>query len=130
MECPAAARAVNEMAEGVVLIGPQPRDPACLAMFAPESRVDPVVGVERRDDDIGDGGIALGMAGFTGEFNADLPKLCRQRRIQDGFGMGALHFDYQSLLGGSVAQVVAKVIFALLPPISQVLRRPPASSGF
>jgi hypothetical protein len=98
-------------------------------MCAPQPRVDPVIVIERRDDDLGKRGIALGMARLAGEFNANLAKLRRERRVQDRFGMGALHID-QSMLRELAAEVVAAVIFALARPISQVLRRPPASSGF
>src|ERR1039458_9945827 len=98
-------------------------------MGAPQPRVDPVIVIERRDDDIGEGGIALGMARLAGEFNANLAKLRRERRVQDRFGMGTLHIG-QSMLRELAAQVVAAVIFALPWSISRVLRRPPASSGF
>jgi hypothetical protein len=98
-------------------------------MCAPHPRVDPVIAIERRDDDVGEGGIALGMTGLAGEFNANLAKLRRERRVQDRFGMGALHID-QSMLRELAAQVAAAVIFALAPSIWQVLRRRPASSGF
>ena len=49
-----SATPMNEMAVLVFLVRSQSRDPACLAVLFPERRVDPVVGVERRDDDIGE----------------------------------------------------------------------------
>ena len=80
MERPGAALAVNEMTVIVLLVGPQPRDPACLAMLSPEYGIDPVVGIERRDDDIGDGAVAFGVARLARKLDPDLPELRRQRR--------------------------------------------------
>jgi hypothetical protein len=60
-------------------------------MPSPEPQIDPVVGIERRDDDIGDIGVALGMTGFACRLDADLSKLRWKGCIQDGFGMCALH---------------------------------------
>jgi hypothetical protein len=47
-------------------------------MRAPEARIDPAVGVERRDDGVGDAVLAVWMAGFTGTLDAELPELRRQ----------------------------------------------------
>ena len=66
-------------------------------MLLPEGRIDPALGIERRDDDLGDGVVTLGMAGFTRQLDANLPKLRRQRAIQDGFGLCGWH-EGQSLL--------------------------------
>jgi hypothetical protein len=74
-------------------VWPQPRDPACLAMLSPERRIDPVVGIERRDDDIGDIGIAFGVTGFACELDTNLPELCRKGCIQDRVGVCVLHVD-------------------------------------
>lgn len=57
---PAAALAVNETAVLILLIRPQSRDPACLAMLSPEYWINPVAPIERRDDGIGDASVALG----------------------------------------------------------------------
>ena len=56
---------------------------AGFAMLAPELGVDSVLGVERCYDDVGGGGIALGMAWLAREFDADFPELRRERSIQD-----------------------------------------------
>jgi hypothetical protein len=42
-------------------------------MLPPERRIDPVVGVEWRDDDIGNAGVAFGMTRFACKLNANLP---------------------------------------------------------
>ena len=75
----------------IILARSKSRDPACLAMLPPELRVDPVVGIERRDDDIGEAGVAFGVARFACQLDADLPKLRRKRCIQDRLGMDAWH---------------------------------------
>jgi hypothetical protein len=89
---PAATLTMNEKTVLIVLIGPHPSDPACLAMRTPERRIDLIVGVERSNNDIGDTGIAVGVTGFAGELDPDLPKLRWQRSIQDRFGMRVGHF--------------------------------------
>ena len=58
----------------ILLIRSHPRDPACLAMRAPERRIDLIVGVERSSNDIRDTGIAVRVTGFAGELDPDLPK--------------------------------------------------------
>ena len=50
-----------------------------------------IICVERCDDDIGHGGVAFGMTGFTRKLDPDLPKLRRKGSIQDRFGMSVLH---------------------------------------
>jgi hypothetical protein len=64
MECPTTTLAVNKMAGAVFLARAQPGNPASLAMLAPKRRIDPVVAIERRNDDIGDISIALLMTGL------------------------------------------------------------------
>jgi len=91
MERPAATLAMNETTVIVLLARPQSRDPAGLSMIAPEHRIDPVVDIERCDDDIGDGAVAFGVTRLARKPDPYLPKLCRKRCIQDGFGMGVLH---------------------------------------
>jgi hypothetical protein len=114
MEGPAATLRVNEMTVVVLLVRPQSRDPAGLAMPSPEPQIDPVVGIERRDDDIGDIGVALGMTGFACKLDADLSKLRWKGCIQDGFGMGALHADIFSLSSDFEACLVTANIFEIL----------------
>ena len=75
VERPAVNLAMNEMTVIVPLVRPQSRDPACLAMLAPEYRIDPVVCVKRRDDDVGDAGVSLGVTRFSCKFNANLAEL-------------------------------------------------------
>jgi len=94
MECPAASRTMNEMAEGVIFVRPQPCDPACLTMLSSQPRVDPVVVVKRCDDDIANRGFALGMARFARKFEANLAELYRKRSIQDRLGRCALHIGF------------------------------------
>jgi hypothetical protein len=53
LESPAATLARNEMTVIVLLVRPQSRDPACLTVLAPEHGLNPVIGIERRDDNIG-----------------------------------------------------------------------------
>ncbi len=60
-------------------------------MLSPELGIDPVVGIERRNDDIGEAGVAFGVAGFARKLDADLPKLRRKGCIQDRLGIDALH---------------------------------------
>jgi len=86
-----SATPMNEMTVLVFLVRSQSRDPACLAMLAPERRIDPVVFIERRDDDIGETGIAFGVTWLACKLDADLPKLRRKRCIQDRFGMDVWH---------------------------------------
>src|SRR5450759_3739358 len=66
-----SATTMNEMTVVIFLVRPQSRDPACLAMLAPERRIDPVVFIERRDDDIGETGIAFGVTWLAGKLDAD-----------------------------------------------------------
>jgi hypothetical protein len=82
---------MNEMTVGVRLVWMQSRDPACLAMLSPKRGIDPIVGVERGNDDIGYAGVAFGMTRFARELNAKPPKLRRKRCIQDRFGTCGLH---------------------------------------
>ena len=89
VERPAAA-AVNQQAVLVVLVRPQSRDAARLVMLALELGVDPVVGIERRNEDIGEAGVALGVAGLACKLDTDLPELGREGRIQDRLGIGRL----------------------------------------
>jgi hypothetical protein len=83
--------AVNEMAGAVFLARAQPDDPASLPMLAPKRWINPVVAIERRNDDIGDIGVTLRMTGFACKLDADLTKLRRKRCVQDRFGMCAWH---------------------------------------
>ena len=64
---PAAAGLMHEMAPLVLLVRAQSRDPAGFAMLPPEFWVDPAVEIERRDDDVGDGRVAFGVARLTRE---------------------------------------------------------------
>jgi len=75
VEYPAATLTVNATTVLILLIRPQSRDPACLAMLPPERRIDPVVSVERRDNEIGNAGIALGVTRLACKLDTDLPKL-------------------------------------------------------
>src|SRR4051794_13154609 len=58
---PTAALAMNQMTVFIVLAGPRSCDPTCLAMRTPERRIDLVVAIERRDNNVGERGIALGV---------------------------------------------------------------------
>ena len=60
-------------------------------MLLPERRIDPVVGIERRDDDKADAGVAFGVTRFARKLDADLPELCWKRCIQDRLGVCVLH---------------------------------------
>jgi hypothetical protein len=91
VEGPAATLTVNEMTVVVLLVRPQSRDPTSLAMRSPERRIDPVVGFEWRDDDIGNAGVAFGMTRLACKLNANLPKLRRKGRIDDGLRLCILH---------------------------------------
>ncbi len=61
VERPTATLTMNEMTVVVLLVWTQSRDPACLAIISPKRGIDPVVGIERGDDDIGDAGVAFGV---------------------------------------------------------------------
>ena len=78
VERPSATLAMNEMAVLIRPVWPQPRDPAGFPVRAPEVCIDPAVAVDRCNNHIGDGRFALGMAGFAGQFDADLPELGRE----------------------------------------------------
>ena len=99
VERPAAAT-MKEMTVLVFLVRPQSRDPACLAMLSPQLRVDAVVGIERRNDDIGVTGVAFGVASFACKLDADLPKLRRKACIQDRLGMGTLYIGIAPWFAG------------------------------
>jgi hypothetical protein len=58
VKCPSAAT-VNQLSVFVCLARPQSRDPARLAVLSPQRRVDPVVRIERRNDDISKSGVTF-----------------------------------------------------------------------
>ena len=95
------------MTVAVLLVRPQSYDPACLAVLSPERRIDPIVGIERRDDDIGDAGFAFGVTGFACKLDADLPKMCRKGCVQDRFGACVLHVGIALSVYGLEANAVA-----------------------
>jgi len=128
VERPAATLTMNKVTMVVLLIRPQSCDPACLAMLPPERRIDPVVLVERRNDDIGDAGVAFGVPRFSRQLNANLPKLCRKGCIQDRFGRCVLHVGIASLFYRLEANAAAIISVRLrLPPQGRWLL--PVSSG-
>ena len=88
MEAPAAAWPVNEMTVRVLLVRALAHHPADIAMLPPEFCIDAILGIERRHDDIGHLGIALGMTGFAGECDTHLPELRRQGGVQDRLWLG------------------------------------------
>ena len=88
VESPAAAWPVNQMTMLVLLVRALAHDPAGVAMLAPQSCIDAVLGIERRHDDIGHLGIAFGMAGLAGQREAELPELRRQGSVQDRLRLG------------------------------------------
>ena len=47
-----------------------------------------ILGIERRQDDIGHLGIAFGMAGLAGQRETELPELRRQGSVQDRLRLG------------------------------------------
>ena len=108
----------------VILVGPKSRDPACLAMVSPQLRVDPVVGSERCNDDIGEAGVAFGVAGFACQLDADLPKLRRKRCVQDRLGMDAWHVGIAPRCWATGRAIISALLRS--PPRAV----PPASSGF
>jgi hypothetical protein len=126
VERPAATLTVNEMTVVVRPIWPQSRDPACLPMLSPERRIDPVVGIERRDDDIADAAVAFGVTTFAREFDTNLPKLCRKGCIQDRFGMCVLHIGIAFSVSGLEANAVAHdhCSAAIAAPAARVEHRP------
>jgi hypothetical protein len=65
------------MSMGVLLVRPQSRNPARLAMRSPKPWVDPVVGAERCDNDVGNVGFAFGMGWLACQLDANLPELRR-----------------------------------------------------
>ena len=87
---PTTARPTSEMAMSVLLARALPHDAACIAMLLPEACIDAVLGIQRRNDDVGYVRVALGMIGFAGQRETELPELRRQGRVQDrllsGFG--------------------------------------------
>jgi hypothetical protein len=91
MERPAATLTMDEMTVVVLPVRPQSRDPACFAVLPPERRIDPVVGIEWRDDDIGDASLTSGVIRLARKFDAKLPELRRQRCVQDAFRTCVLH---------------------------------------
>jgi len=60
-------------------------------VLSQKRRIDPVVGIERRDHDIGDAGVAFGVTEFARKLDTDLPKLGWKGGIEDRSGMCALH---------------------------------------
>jgi hypothetical protein len=122
VEYPAAALAVDEMADAIFLTRAQPYDPAYFAVLAPKRRVDPIVAVERCDDDIGNAGIAFRMARLARELDANLVKLCRKRCVQDRFWMCAWH--------GHVAFWMDLIISILLRPSQLMQESLPVFSEF
>src|SRR5216117_2170186 len=80
-------------------------------MLLPERRIDPVVGIERRDDDKADAAVAFGVTTFAREFDTNLPKLCRKGYIQDRFGMCVLHVGIAFSVSGLEANAVAPRLF-------------------
>ena len=77
MKPPGAAGVTDKMANPVFFVGTLTRDAAGLAMQSPQFRIDTSLGIDRCYEDIGDLVVALGMAGFAGERDTDLPELCR-----------------------------------------------------
>src|SRR6187401_363166 len=101
----------------VLLVRALAHDPAGVAMLAPKSCIDAVLGIEWRHDDIGHFGIAFGVTGLTGEREAELPELRRQGRIQDrlrrGLGSGGGHFRMAPWLQWREAAACAVISLAL-----------------
>jgi hypothetical protein len=60
-------------------------------MNAPHHRIDSVVGVERCDDDIGDGAVAFRVTRLACKLDPYLPKPRRKGGIQDRFWTYILH---------------------------------------
>ncbi len=81
----------------VLLVRALAHDPAGVAMLAPQSCIDAVLGIERRHDDIGHLGIAFGMAGLAGQRETELPELRaagkRSGSASVGLGSGLGHLD-------------------------------------
>jgi hypothetical protein len=110
VERPAATLAMNEMTVIVLVVRPQSRDPACLAMLAPEQGLNPIVGIERRDDSISDGAVALGVTRLACKLDPDLPKLRWKGGIQDRFGIGILHIGIALSVYDPEASVPLRII--------------------
>jgi hypothetical protein len=106
VERPAAILTVYEMTVVVLLVRPQSRDPARLPMLSPEPWIDPVVGIERRDDDIGNVAVALGVTRFARKLNTDLPELCWKRCIQDRLWVYMFHLGIALSVYGFEANAV------------------------
>ncbi len=62
-------------------------------MPPPKRRIDAVVSIERRDDDLGDVNVALGVTRFACKLDTNLPKLRGKGCIQDRLGMRVLHVE-------------------------------------
>jgi hypothetical protein len=121
-----SAATVNQMSVFVCLARPQSRDPARLAVLSPQRRVDPVVRIERRNDDISKAGVTFGMPRFACKLDTDLPKLRRKGCIQD-----RLEWTLCTLLVYRLETVRPPAIISALPrclPPRQVGRLP-AFSG-
>jgi hypothetical protein len=83
VKSPTATRPMDEMAELILFVRALPRDPAWLAMRPLQFGIDTAFGVHRRNEDIGDLVVAVGMTGLPGQRNTDLPELRGQGGIED-----------------------------------------------
>jgi hypothetical protein len=85
VESPGAARMLDEMTMLILLVWTQPSDATCVAVRSPQFGIDTAIHIDRRDEDIGDFVVALGMPGLAGQCDSDLPELRRQGGVQDRF---------------------------------------------
>jgi hypothetical protein len=78
LESPGPACPMDQMAKVVVLAGAEAGNSARLAVTLPQIRIDPIVQIERRDNDISDTGIADWMSRLARKLKPDLPETRRQ----------------------------------------------------
>src|SRR6185312_2871761 len=83
MKPPASTGAVNKMPEIIVPVGTLAHDAASFLVFPPDSRIDPRLGIEWRDHDIGSLAIAFGMIVIACAFQTNVSKCAWQRSVAE-----------------------------------------------
>src|ERR1019366_8453044 len=70
---PGSARLAHQMADIVCLVGTKSNDPAKIMMLMPQIRIDPAIGIERRDESVAKRSLRDGL------FRAPIPVECAGR---------------------------------------------------
>src|SRR5262249_10224776 len=80
---PASARTMNEMTKIVFAVGTLSHNAAGFLVISPNFNIDLRFGIEWRDHDVGGLAISFGMIMIARAFEANIPKLARQRSVAD-----------------------------------------------